>query len=145
MLWARILADMIVIFHAAYVSFVVFGLVVILAGIVFNWGWVRNIWFRMIHLTMIAIVVGEALAGVPCPLTIWEKQLRIQAGQVSYTGDFLGYWAHRLLFYQAEPWVFTVIYTLFGLAVLAAFVLAPPRLSRGRAAGEGTRPPEPAV
>jgi Protein of Unknown function (DUF2784) len=145
MLWSRILADLIVIFHVAYVSFVVFGLLAILAGIVFRWGWVRNIWFRVIHLTMIAIVVGEAVAGVPCPLTIWENQFRIQAGQTNYPGDFLGYWAHRLLFYRAEPWVFTLIYALFGLAVLAAFVLAPPRLGRRNAPGDGTSPSAPAV
>jgi len=127
MLWARVLADLIVVFHAFYVSFVFFGLVAILAGIVFRWEWVRNFWFRAVHLVMIGIVVGEALAGVPCPLTVWEKQLRTRAGEVSYTGDFLGYWAHRLIFYRAEPWVFTLIYAAFGLAVLTAFVLAPPR------------------
>ena len=33
------------------------------------------------------------------------------AGQVAYAGDFIGYWTHRLLFYRAEPWVFTVVYT----------------------------------
>ena len=145
MLRARILADLIVIFHAAYVAFVVFGLLAILAGIVFRWSWVRNIWFRVIHLTMIAIVVGEALAGVPCPLTIWEKQYRTQSGQANYPGDFLGYWAHRLLFYRAEPWVFTLIYSLFGLAVVAAFLLAPPRLSRRKVPGDCTSPPAPAV
>jgi Protein of Unknown function (DUF2784) len=129
MLWARVLADGIVVCHAAYVSFVLFGLVAILLGIVFRWGWVRNLCFRSIHLIMIGIVVGEALAGVPCPLTVWEARLRKMAGQTAYTGDFLGYWAHRLIFFRAEPWVFTVIYTLFGLAVLAAFILAPPRRS----------------
>ena len=49
------------------------------------------------------------------------------AGEGGYTGDFIGHWAHRLIFYEAEPWVFTVLYVSFGLAVLAAFVLAPPR------------------
>jgi hypothetical protein len=127
MLWPRILADLIVVFHACYVGFVLFGLLAILTGIVFRWRWVRNLPFRVIHLAMIGIVVGEAVAGIPCPLTVWEKQLRLKAGQVSYTGDFLGYWAHRLIFFRAEPWVFTLIYTLFGLAVLAAFILAPPR------------------
>jgi len=121
------LADLIVVFHAAYVSFVVFGLVVILVGIAFRWGWIRNFWFRAAHLTAIGIVVAEALIGMTCPLTDWENQLRRSAGQTSYPGDFLGYWAHRLIFYQAEPWVFTVIYVVFGLAVLATFVLAPPR------------------
>ncbi|HKI20273.1 MAG TPA: DUF2784 domain-containing protein, partial [Isosphaeraceae bacterium] len=51
---------------------------------------------------------------------------RQMAGQTSHQGDFIGYWTHRLIFYQAEPWVFTLLYVLFGLAVLAAFVLAPP-------------------
>ena len=101
MLWARVLADLIVVFHACYVSFVVFGLAAILAGAVFRWRWVRNFWFRAIHLVMIAIVVGESLAGVPCPLTVWEQQLRKRAGEVSFTGDFIGYWAHRLIFYRA--------------------------------------------
>jgi hypothetical protein len=130
MFWARILADLIVILHVCYVAFVVLGLVVILAGIVFRWPWVRNKYFRVIHLAMIGIVVAEAMAGIPCPLTVWEKQLRLRAGQVSYAGDFLGNWAHKVLFYRAEPWVFTMIYFLFGLAVLAAFILAPPQFSR---------------
>jgi Protein of Unknown function (DUF2784) len=127
MFWARILADLIVVFHASYVSFVVLGLVVILIGAIMRWGWVRNFWFRVAHLTAIGIVVVESLFGIPCPLTVWESQLRRAGGQAGYTGDFLGYWAHRLIFYRAEAWAFTVIYILFGLAVLAAFILAPPR------------------
>jgi hypothetical protein len=142
MLWARVLADAIAVLHACYFSFVVFGLIAILAGAVFRWGWVRNFWFRAIHLIMIGIVVGEALAGVPCPLTVWEKELRTRAGEVAYAGDFLGYWAHRLIFYEAPPWFFTLAHILFGLAVLAAFVLAPPRWPgrKGRASG-----PEPSI
>ena len=127
MLWARMLADLIVVIHAAYVSFVVFGLAAILVGVVLRWKWVRNLWFRAIHLIAIGIVVAESLAGIPCPLTVWERQLRKMAGQTGYTGDFIGYWTHQLIFYRAEPWVFTLVYILFGLAVLAAFVLAPPR------------------
>lgn len=125
--WARMIADLIVVFHAAYVSFVVFGLLLILLGIVFRWGWVRNFWFRALHLAAIGFVVLESLIGMTCPLTDWEKRLRDLSGEGTYTGDFVGYWAHRLIFYDAEPWVFTVLYVSFGLAVLAAFVLAPPR------------------
>jgi Protein of Unknown function (DUF2784) len=127
MLWRRLLADLVVVAHAAYFSFVVLGLVAILAGIAFRWNWVRNPWFRWIHLSMIGIVVAEVFARVPCPLTVWERQLREGAGQVAYAGDFIGYWTHRLLFFRAEPWVINVAHTVFGLAVLAAFILAPPR------------------
>jgi hypothetical protein len=124
------LADLIVVIHVVYVSFVVLGLMAILLGVALRWRWVRNIWFRGAHLAAIGIVVGESVLGVACPLTVWEHQLREVAGQASYTGDFLGHWAHQLIFYRAEPWVFTLIYILFGSAVLATFVLAPPRRSR---------------
>jgi Protein of Unknown function (DUF2784) len=127
MLWARVLADLMVVIHASYASFAVLGLVAVFAGVIFHWNWVRNVWFRAAHLAAIGIVVVESLAGIPCPLTVWEKELREVGGQAHYAGDFLGYWANRLLFFDAPAWVFTIIYTLFGLAVLAAFVLAPPR------------------
>jgi hypothetical protein len=128
MVWSRMLADLLVIIHMAYFSFIVFGLAAILLGVVFRWRWVRNTWFRSIHLAAMGIVVAEALAGIDCPLTVWEKQLRVFAGQATYTGDFLGHWAHRFIFpYHAAPWVFTTLHVTFGLAVLATFVLAPPR------------------
>ena len=127
MLWRGILADVLVVVHAAYVGFLVLGLVAILAGVAFRWRWVRSPGFRWTHITMTGIVVAESLAGIPCPLTVWERRLREGAGQVAYAGDFIGYWTHKVLFYRAQPWVFTVLYTAFGFAVLAAFILAPPR------------------
>jgi Protein of Unknown function (DUF2784) len=127
MFWRSMLADLLVVTHAAYFSFVVLGLVAILAGVAFRWKWVRNPWFRWIHLTMIGIVVAETVAGITCPLTVWERRLRESAGQVAYAGDFIGYWTHRLLFFDFKPWVFAVAYIAFGLAVLVAFILAPPR------------------
>jgi uncharacterized protein DUF2784 len=137
--WAKMLADLIVVFHAAYVSFVVLGLVAILIGAVLRWKWVRNFWFRATHLTAIGVVVLEALFGITCPLTDWEQRLRLSAGEAGYSGDFIGHWAHQLIFYDAEPWVFTMIYIGFGVAVVGALILAPPRLprrTRGRAKPE---------
>jgi voltage-gated potassium channel Kch len=132
MLWARILADVVVVIHAAFVFFVLFGLVAIVAGLALGWGWVRNFWFRVGHLAAIAVVAAQALVGVICPLTILENALRRMAGQETYPGAFVGYWAHRLIFFRADPWVFTLAYSLFGLAVLATFCLGPPRWPRRR-------------
>ncbi|MDH3991140.1 MAG: DUF2784 domain-containing protein [Gammaproteobacteria bacterium] len=49
--------------------------------------------------------------------------MRRRAGESGYTESFIEHWLHKVLFYQAEPWVFTVIYTLFGALVLAAWFL----------------------
>jgi hypothetical protein len=125
-----LLADLIVVVHFALMAFIVFGLAAVLMGIVFRWAWVRNVWFRSIHLFAILVVVGESLAGIRCPLTVWEHDLRVQAGQKTFEGDFIAYWVHRLMFFRAEPWVFTVAYITFGLVVLATFALAPPRSPR---------------
>ena len=123
----RVAADTTVTLHLAYVAFVVFGLVAVLVGYFRRWGWVRNRWFRGGHLAMIVIVVGEAWAGITCPLTVWEQQLRDLAGQETYRGAFLANLVHDLIFYDAPPWMFTVIYTAFGMLVAGSFLLAPPR------------------
>jgi hypothetical protein len=128
----KLAADFIVILHAAYVSFVLFGQLAILAGILCRWEWIRNRTFRWLHLAAISIVVFESLLGIVCPLTTLESWLREQAGQAAYAGDFVGHWVHELLFYNLPSWVFTLIYAAFGLTVLAAFFIAPPRRRRAR-------------
>ena len=123
----RMLADLTVAIHFGYVAFVVLGVPVTIIGGLMRWEWVRNRWFRGLHLVMILVVVLEAWAGMTCPLTTWEKELRAAAGQQMYQGDFIANWLHDAMFFDAEPWVFTVGYSLFGLLVIAILVLVPPR------------------
>lgn len=123
----KLAADLVVVLHFGYVAFVVLGQLAILIGILLRWGWIRNMWFRCLHLGAIGIVVAEALLGWVCPLTTLEAWLRAQAGATTYQGDFIGHWAHQLLFYDAPPWVFTTAYVAFGLIVLATFCIAPPK------------------
>ncbi|MDA1016222.1 MAG: DUF2784 domain-containing protein [Planctomycetota bacterium] len=126
-LFYRFAADAVVVLHSAYAMFIVLGLVAIYVGIIRKSNWVRNLKFRLVHLAMIVIVVAESWLGITCPLTVWEKRLRELSGDQSYQGDFIANLVHDLLFFDAEPWVFTVIYSAFGLLVAATFVLAPPR------------------
>ena len=132
MVFYRVLADLVVVLHAAYVAFVTLGLVVILIGTVLRWNWVRNFWFRAAHLAAIGIVCAEAVLGIVCPLTELENSFRAKAGQAGYAGDFIGYWVRELIFFDAPPWVFTVCYVAFGLLVAATFLVAPPRWPRRR-------------
>ena len=121
----RILADMVVAAHTVYVAFVVLGLLAILIGYAADWRWVRNPYFRLLHLAAILLVCAEAILGIDCPLTTLENGLRFGAGQSGYGGDFIGYWLDRLIFYNFPPWVFMIVYLAFGTLVLATFWLVP--------------------
>ncbi len=124
------LADAVLLFHAAYVGFVVFGFAAIVAGSALGWRWVRNFWLRAAHLAAILLVAAEAIAGAACPLTLLEERLRIAAGQSGYHGGFIAHWIHPLIFFDFPQWIFTLAYIVFAAAVVAAFVLAPPVLKR---------------
>ncbi|MEZ6090133.1 MAG: DUF2784 domain-containing protein [Pirellulaceae bacterium] len=122
----RVLADLTVLLHFGYVLFVIVGLLLIMIGWVARWRWIRNPWFRGLHLSMIVIVVVEAWFGVTCPLTTLEHRLREAGGQSSYQGDFIANWVHEAMFFTAPPWVFTLAYTAFGGLVLFTFLIIPP-------------------
>ncbi len=118
-----LLAETILVVHFLFVVFVVFGFMLILLGLLAGWSWVHNRKFRLTHLAAIGVVVLQAWLGQLCPLTTWENELRRLAGQSGYKETFVEHWLHQVLFYQAEPWVFTMIYTGFGvLAVLVWFL-----------------------
>jgi len=120
-------ADAVLVLHVLFVLFVVIGLVLIISGKLLAWSWVRNPWFRLLHLLAIFIVVLQAWAGVACPLTDWEMLLRTQAGDATYSGSFIAHWMESLLYYHAPGWVFTLIYTIFGTAVLMSWFWVRPR------------------
>ena len=117
------LADALLIAHFLIAAFIVAGLVLVWLGAALGWRWTRNPWFRCLHLGAIAFVAAEALAGVACPLTIWEDLLR---GGVR-PESFVGRWVQRLLFYQAPEWMFTAAYVLWTAATLLTLWLVPPR------------------
>jgi hypothetical protein len=122
-----LLADLILVVHTSYVLFVLVGQLLILIGWARGWLWPRNPRFRYLHLLAIGVVAVQSWFGIICPLTVLESQLRIKAGMDGYEDySFIGYWMSRFLFYEAPPWVFAVIYTLFALLVVGSLIVYPP-------------------
>jgi hypothetical protein len=125
-----LLADTILVVHFAFVVFVVVGFILILLGLFAGWPWVHNRKFRIAHMVAIGVVVLQAWFGQLCPLTTWENELRRLAGQSGYTETFVEHWLHKVLFYQTEPWVFTMIYTVFGVLVVLVWLLGRRRIGK---------------
>ncbi|MCC2632190.1 MAG: hypothetical protein K0S48_76 [Ramlibacter sp.] len=126
----RLLADAVLLLHFGIVLFVLAGLLVIVIGGLRGWRFSRSPGFRLAHLAAIGFVVAQAWLGAVCPLTTLEMWLRAQAGDGTYGGGFIEHWVHRVLFWEAPSWVFTLAYSLFGLAVLAAWWYFPPQRRR---------------
>jgi polyferredoxin len=116
-------ADAVLLAHFAIAAFIVFGLVFVWLGAALGWRWIRNPWFRYVHLAAIVFVAVEALLGIACPLTVWEDLLR---GGVR-AESFIARWVQGLLYYRAPEWIFTIAYALWTLATLLALWRVPPR------------------
>jgi polyferredoxin len=122
-----LLADLLLVFHFSVAGFIVLGLMLVWIGAVARWPWIRSPWFRYLHLAAIVFVAAEALLGYACPLTIWEDLLR---GGIR-PESFIGRWVHRLLYYNAPEWAFTLLYAMWAAATAVTLLIVPPRRRAG--------------
>jgi len=127
----RLFADFVLLLHLAVVVFIIGGLVLTWVGHFRGWRWISTWRFRLVHLAAIMFVVAEAWLGIICPLTSLEIWLRASAGQASseitIERGFIQHWVQAILFYDFEPWVFTLAYTLFAAVVVATWWKIPPQ------------------
>jgi hypothetical protein len=83
-----LLADLVLIFHALFVVFVVLGGFVVLR-------WRKVIW---IHAPCVAWGVILEFQGWICPLTYLENDLLVAGGATRYTGDFIWHYLRPLVY-----------------------------------------------
>ncbi|HEY6363594.1 MAG TPA: DUF2784 domain-containing protein [Candidatus Binatia bacterium] len=84
----QLLADLIVLAHAAFVLFAVLGGLLVAR-------WWRLVW---IHLTTVIWAVLVEFFGWVCPLTPLENWLRQRGGQADYSSDFVAHYILPLLY-----------------------------------------------
>ena len=123
-----IVADLILITHFLYIFFVMGGLILTVAGGIAGWLWIRNFWFRTLHLAAILSVMLLSWLQIFCPLTILEVHFRSKAGHLTYEKTFIAHWLHQLIFFEAPMWVFSAGYSLFALLVATTWIFIPPEL-----------------
>lgn len=105
------LADLLVVFHLAFVAFVVGGGFLLVR-------WPRLVW---LHLPAAMWGAGIELSGGICPLTPLENALRAGAGEAGYAGSFV---EHYLLPVLYPDQLTRPVQTLLGLAVIAVNLVA---------------------
>ena len=85
-----VLADLVLVGHAAFVVFVMLGGLLVLR-------WPRGAW---VHVPSILWGVWVEVAGKVCPLTPMENELRRAAGESGYPGGFLEHYVTPILYPQ---------------------------------------------
>ncbi len=117
------IADMVLLIHAAIVVFNVGGLAAIAVGGWLGWHWVRYRVFRWAHLGALGFISIEALLGITCPLTRLEDWLR---GESTPSG-FVARWISRWLYWDLPAWVFVVAYISVFACAAVLWIMVPPR------------------
>jgi hypothetical protein len=131
-MWQGLAANAVLISHAAFILFALFGAALALR-------WPRVAW---LHIPTAVWAVGIELTGAICPLTYLENDLRAAAGMQGYSGGFIEHYLLPLIYPAAlTP---TLQYLLAGIVLgvnlmLYGWVLRRHRRSASRARQDGKK------
>jgi len=113
-MWYRLLADLLVLLHFAFVLFVVLGGMVVL----------RHPRLAWVHLPAAAWGATIEFTGWICPLTPWEQSLRRLGGQAGYAGGFVEHYLLPLLYPSGLTASRQLVLGIFVVAVNVVIYLA---------------------
>jgi hypothetical protein len=110
---AAILADVVLVLHAAFIAWVVLGALAVLR-------WPRLAW---LHLPAVVWGVWIELSGGVCPLTPLEQRLRLAAGEAGYSGGFIEHHLGALIYpsglTRGTQWLLAGIVLAINLVIYA--------------------------
>ena len=102
----RLLADLVVLLHLAFVVFVA-------VGALLAWRWPHLVWA---HVPVVLWAVAIVAVGFTCPLTPLEKLLRRRAGGEVYDGGFVDHYLAGVVY----PGRYVVLARAFVAALIVA-------------------------
>ena len=103
----RIVADLIVVMHLAFVLFAVLGGVLVLR-------WKRCVW---IHVPAVVWAVLIEFAGWVCPLTPLENWFRERGGVIGYRSSFIEHYVFPVLYPTVLTRSLQIVLGLFVLGI----------------------------
>lgn len=107
----RMFADFLVLFHFAFILFVIIG-----GFLVIRWRWI--IWLHIPCAFWGALI---EFTGWICPLTPWENSLRIAAGSSGYSGGFIEHYILPIIYPSGLTRELQII---FGTIVISINIIA---------------------
>jgi hypothetical protein len=87
-MWYRAGADLVVVVHLLFISFIV-------CGVFLTWRWPLIIWA---HIPAVIYGALVEFAGFTCPLTLLENDLRQRAGDAGYRDGFIAHYLVKVIY-----------------------------------------------
>jgi hypothetical protein len=125
-----LLANLVALIHIGYFLFIVLGTAGIIIGPRLGWRWIRNVWFRLLHLAAVYIVLIEEVFHIPCLLNVLQWGVRSAGGRDPQATEGVGLVLDGLLFRTIPGWALDVMYWSLGLGLLVLLYLVPPSSRR---------------
>lgn len=129
----EILANVVLAIHVLTALFLCITIPVVAAGGWLSWDFVKLSWWRNIHFGMLVTLGVESIFDLPCPLTVWEIQLRELANAPLHgiETSSIYYWSSRLFGLDLSRGVINNVCLSVFLAAAILYILVPPNyLSR---------------
>ncbi|MCK4995127.1 MAG: DUF2784 domain-containing protein [Candidatus Omnitrophica bacterium] len=122
----KILADIIVVIHFAWILFMLVGFTLTLVG--FWWRRFFDWWlFRALHLCGIAYVGLLAVLSRYCHLTILENTLRAgYDSELRYPGSFIIHYIEKLVYPDVNPLIILIPTVIIAVFTAVVFIIKPP-------------------
>ena len=109
-MWYRAGVDLVVVVHLLFIGFVV-------GGVFLAWRWPRIVWA---HIPAVVYGALVEFAGIACPLTLLENDLRQRAGEAGYRGGFIDHYLVKVIY---PPGLTRVMQIGLGLLVLLVAII----------------------
>ncbi|MEA3312876.1 MAG: DUF2784 family protein [Caldisericota bacterium] len=122
----KILADIIVTMHFAWILFMLIGFLFTLYGFFRKDFW--DMWlFRTIHLFGIVYVSFLAIMRKNCPLTLLENALRAKYNpNLIYPGSFMVYYVEKLVYPDVNLLLILIPTAFIAIFSIIIFIIKPP-------------------
>ena len=103
-----LLYEIVLLFHFCIFLFITLSFLLIPIGYYQKWEWVKNRYYRLIHLILMGIIFIETILGFICPLTTLENFLRNDIEINNKITQII----HQIMYWDLPTYQFITLYLL---------------------------------
>ena len=119
-------SEIVLLFPFCIFLFMILSFFLIPLGYYQKWEWVKNKYYRLIHLVLMGIIFIETILGFMCPLTILENFLRNDIEINNKITQII----HQIMYWDLPTYQFIILYLLSLLYLIFLWFFFKPDLKK---------------